>query len=1117
MEFKRKMPNRGIKFSGLAKWIRVMKVTTFLLFFAVVQILAVDSYSQTKLLTINMKNATVRDILYEIEENSEFYFLYSNKLINADRKLSVSVEEKKMEEVLKLIFKGEDVAYSIMDRQVIIYPEGMLPETHIFYQQQTKRVSGTVTSQDGQPLPGVTIVIEGTTQGTVTNSEGEYLLTNVPEDATLVFSFVGMKTQKIAVRNQTNINITLEEDVIGIEEVVAIGYGTMRKRDLTGSVQRADIESFVEQPNLSIMQSLHGSVPGLNVGQVNQAGQEPVISIRGLTTLSGETAPLIVLDGVIFRGNIIDINPNDIKSVDVLKDASSTAVYGSQAANGVIIITTSKAGGKDGKPVISLSSKYSFQRPYKAFEYPDTDYFKKKTERADFYSSRTEASGYLEPNPNYDFTSRFNTAYEDWAYENNIITDWYDLVTRDNIHTQSHNVSISNTTKVNNYYISLGYSDQVGYMLNEDYSRINARINVDNNITDWLTVGIQSFMSQSDYSGAEISPRFRYEHNPYMTVYDENGDYVTAPGGQLINPFLTAEADNLDKRLNISGNIYTEIDIPFVKGLSYRVNFNNIYILRSNYGFADYGSNLRGSGSKSESKNYDWTSDNIITYKRTFNDVHDINVTLLYGIEKRSYTTTYAGAEDFINKVLGYNRLQAGNADLYNVSSGAWEENSLYQMARLFYGYKGKYLLTGTIRRDGFSGFSKNNKIGIFPSAAFAWVVSEEPFIDNNIAWLDNLKMRVSYGANGNRTIARYQTLARVSGGYNYVTADESPVYTQSVNSLASPNLNWETTTGINLGLDFGVLKGHLFGTIDYYNNNTTNLLYNVDIPSISRYSKFPDNLGKLHNHGIDINISSVNIKRDGFTWISTVTFARNRNELKELLGFDNDGDDKEDDLISEGLFIGEPLSAIYTYKLIPGEFWGATDERPPGFGAGSYKIYDLNEDGEYTPQDREIIGYRDPSYRFSINNELNYNNWTLRIFINSIQGGKNYYYGLDGLSSWGTSESIFRRNVPKEVNFWYPGNPDPVYHRIYMEGGKYGDRWVQRNFVRLQDVSLSYNLPKDMLTNLNIENVKVYVSGKNLVTLTNWPGWDPETGEDISRDGRPVMSSFTFGLNVEF
>jgi TonB-linked SusC/RagA family outer membrane protein len=1112
---KKKRNNRKDRlWSDFSKTCRIMKLMCLFLLVVLMQVSA-SIYSQNTKLSLTGRNLTIEQVLGRIEDQSQFSFFYNVNEVDLSKVVNVDMENVSIESILNYVLDGTGLAYTINNKLIIIHPSAQKGMDHFSATQQNRTVKGKVTDSSGAPLPGVTVVVKETTIGTVTGVDGNYSLNNIPADATLVFSFVGMKKEEVNVEGRITVDVKMEEETIGLEEVVAVGYGTMKKSDLTGSVIRANVESFREQPNLSIMQSLQGSVPGLNVGQVTQAGEEPGFSIRGRTTISGETVPLIIVDGVIFRGNIIDLNPNDIETIDILKDASSTAVYGSQAANGVIIISTKQTGGKEGKPVIRLSSQYSFQRPYKTFDYPDADYWIEKTERSDFYQSRTAGSGYLEKNPDYTFTSRFETAEEFRAYNEGILTNWHDLVTRDNIHTQSHNISVGNQTKSSNYFISLGYSDQVGYMLNEDYKRINARINIDNKITNWFTFGIQSFWSSSDYSGNEVSPRFRYEHNPFMTVYDANGDYVTYPGSQFLNPLLTAKDDNLDKRINFSGNIYANIDIPFVKGLSYKVNFSNNRINTSNYGFSEVGANLRGSGYKSEAINNDWTADHIVTYSRKFNDMHHVNATLVYGMEERNYNNTYAGASDFINPVLGYNRLQAGNTDLYEVSSGAWEESSLYQMARLFYGYRDKYLLTGTIRRDGFSGFSKEHKFGIFPSVAFGWVASQEPFA-RTWEWLDNLKLRVSYGANGNRTIARYQTLAVVEGGYNYITGDKKSIYTQSISSLASSELKWETTKGINVGLDFGILGNRLFGAIDYYNNNTFDLLYNVDVPSISRYSTFPDNLGKIHNHGIDLSLSGMVIKKNNFSWLSTLAFSSNRNELKELLGFDNDGDGKEDDLVSEGLFIGKSLSSVYTYE-ITGEFWQVGETLPSGFALGSYKIKDLNDDGEYTPdKDRRIIGYSDPAYRFSLNNELKYKNWTLKVFINSVQGGKNHYLGLDDLSNWGLSESVFRRNLPREIDFWSPDNPNARYQAIPLTA-HFGDRYTRRNFIRLQDVSLSYDFSREVLRNSFIQNLTLYMSGKNLATWTNWPGWDPETGEGVTRDGRPVLTSFTFGIDVEF
>lgn len=889
-----------------------------------------------------------------------------------------------------------------------------------------------------------------------------------------------------------------------------------RKSDLTGSVVRADIDAFRESPNLSVMESLHGSVPGLTVGQVNRAGQEPNIQIRGQSSLSGELAPLIVVDGVIFRGNIIDINPNDIESIDILKDASSAAIYGSQASNGVVLITTTKSGGIEGKPKFNYSGSYAFQGPTNELKAGGPEHFLKKTEESDLYASRTKESGYLERNPLYEPSTKMKTADEINAYNQGRYDDWWALLTNDNMYSQNHNLSMSNSTSRSNYLISLGYTDQMGYMLNEGFERFSARINIDNVITDWLRMGVQSFMTASDYLGQSASPSQRYL-SPFATVNDENGERVQLVGGNTVNPIIQAEADYFDKRINFFGNIYAEIDFPFLKGLSYKINFANNYRTTSEYYFRTYASNWEGEGSKQEGIGYDWSADNIVSYKNKFGVHHKIDLTMVYGAEKRSHNSTRAIASVFSTPELGYNRLQTGSAELQQAISGAWEEASLYNMARLFYGFDNKYLITGTIRRDGFSGFGEENKFGLFPSASFAWVMSEESFL-NHFDWLNQLKLRASYGSVGNRTIGRYETLATVAGGYNYILANGSPVFTQSISSLASPNLKWETTTGVNLGVDFGISQ-KVYGSIDYYNNNTTNLLYNVDIPGISRFQKFPDNLGKLHNHGLEISVTSINLKRSNFEWSSTVNFTRNRNELKELLGFDNDGDGKEDDLISEGLFIGESIDAIYDYK-VNGK-WQVGEEIPLGNDLGAHKIVDLVADGVINADDKTILGYKSPSYMFSIQNAIQYQNWSLKFFINSIQGGKNYYmkedniYGLQILNQ----ENHFNNSFPVGVDYWTPENPDAKYQRpnINVSSGLSGTLYSQRNFVRLQDISLSYNFPKNLINKLQINNLRMYLSGKNLITLTKWAGWDPETGQGIVRDGRPVIKSYTLGINVEF
>ncbi|MCG6187362.1 SusC/RagA family TonB-linked outer membrane protein [Maribellus maritimus] len=1108
------------------KMLMKMKLTVFLILITFLGSIASESYSQSTKLTLNMRNSTVKEILGQIEDQSEFRFFYSDR-VDVDRVTSISQKNKKIFEILDELFDNTSVTYEVRGRQIALSKDSEEIANFSFLQsqQQPNTVTGIVTDSNNQPLPGVTVVLKGTTQGAVTDVKGKYTLENVSGDAVLVFSFVGMKLQEIPISNQTQINVTLEEDVIGLEEVVAIGYGSVKKSDLTGSVSRVSSETITERQGVSLVQSLQGSTAGLNVGQVNQAGENPNISIRGRTSISGSQNPLIVVDGVIFRGSMVDINPNDIESIDILKDASSTAIYGSQATNGVVIITT-KVGEKSTKPTITYSGRYTFETPSVEFVPETPEQHIQRIIAGHFFNSRTEESGYLESNPNWEVGSLMRDAEQLRAIENNLTFDWYDYVTRDKMHTQNHNISLQQRTASSGYFVSIGYTDQVGYMLNEDYSRWNARINLDNQITDWFKMGIQSFMTLSDYSGQDLPLGNRYRDDWFDPPYYEDGVTLNPfphAVGVSTNSIYLANADDYNKRYNMFGNIYASIKLPFIEGLTFKPNFNINYITLSQYWFRDYANSFIGEGQKYEERRTEMTNDNILNYEHSFDDTHAINATFVFGTEQRMATSTQANAAGFASKELGYDKLEAGDATLQSVNTGAWEEASLYTMGRLFYGYKKKYLFTGTIRRDGFSGFSTQNKFGTFPSASFAWVISEESFMEK-LTWLDNLKIRASYGSNGNRTIGRYQTLARVNGNFNYIDGGQTPVYTQGITELASPNLKWETTTGLNLGLDFSVLGQRLWGTVEYYNNNTKNLLYDVDIPGISRFETFPDNLGKIHNYGFEVTLSSINVEHNDFRWNSSLVFSLNRDELVELLGYDNDGDGVEDDLVSEGLFIGESLNAIYDYYTT-GELWQFDDYYagaiPVTADLGSYKILDYDESGIIDPLDKHILGTSDPLFRIAIDNSFIYKNWKLSFFINSVWGNDKFYLGKDDMMSFNSLNGTMfdNTNFPANSDLWTPENQDARYQRmgVSYSSGLGAGRYIPRSFVRLQDVNLSYTFKESLLTKINLQDLRLFFNGKNLLTFTNWNGWDPETGEKISMGGRPVLKGYTFGLEVKF
>jgi TonB-linked SusC/RagA family outer membrane protein len=650
---------------------------------------------------------------------------------------------------------------------------------------------------------------------------------------------------------------------------------------------------------------------------------------------------------------------------------------------------------------------------------------------------------------------------------------------------------------------------------------MNAKIN------DWMNVGFESFITSSNYSGASPSVKTAFYLQPWAPIKDDKGELVLYPEGSMLNPYTTLNVKDSDKRLNIFGNFHAEIKLP-IKGLNYRINYAQNYRTANHDNFNPYEESLTGAGYKYSSIEYDWTVDNILTFIRTFNDVHSINATFLYGVEKRNGSSTDARAQNFLNGSLGYNRLQAGDPALNSITTGAWKETSLYSMGRVIYNLHNKYLITGTVRRDGFSGFGTKNKIGVFPSIAIGWIISEESYAQT-FSWLNYLKLRSSYGSTGRRSVGRYDTMAKLSSAPSRVFGDGgNTTFGQYISSMENDELGWETTTGLNLGADFSIINSRIFGNIEYFSNKTKDILYDVQLPTLTGFSSTATNIGEVENHGLEFSVTGQVIRSKDFKWDMTFNFSRVRNKIVSILGSDNDGDGVEDDLVANGLFIGEPQQVIYDYEIIG--MWQLDDETagaiPAGFFPGTYKIADLSgpdgtPDGAYSAAyDKKILGYADPSYRFSISNKVSYKNFSLYMLINSVQGGKKYYFGDDSPYSsvyWSQKEQLTYVNGPAGAwDYWMPENPDAKYRRLDTSSAYAPRPYSQRNFIRLQDVSLSYSFNKSAIQKLDIENCKIFISGQNLVTITKWKGWDPETGRGFA-PGMPLMRSYTIGLNVEF
>ncbi|CAZ95062.1 SusC/RagA family TonB-linked outer membrane protein [Zobellia galactanivorans] len=1098
-----------------------MRTFIFLLCSTVFGFTSNEIFSQNAKIHIDKSQTLSVDEVFDLlGSQTDYSFIYPEGFFKDVPKVQVNKGTIRAGKLLKMCVLYGGVTLDVNGNIITI-----IGKTGSDEKMQSLIVSGKVSDSFGQPLPGASIIEQGTTNGVTTDFDGNFSIKIQNENAILLVSYVGFASKEVAAETTKTIEIILEEDTANLDEIVVIGYGTAKKSDLTGAVASADLKNAEETSNVSIIQALQGSIAGLNVGAVTNAGDNPSLTIRGQNSLSnseGDNQPLIVLDGIIYRGNLIDINPADIKSVDILKDASSTAIYGSQASNGVIVITSKGGGISLSKPKINYSTSYTVQTPSNRFEPMNA------AEYEQFYPDIFWAQGgriapdYLNTNPDYDFTTNLKTNEIRQGYEDGIDTPWFDLLTGSGA-IKSHNLSIQGKSDALGYFISLGVTDQEGFIQGDEYERYNFRVNLDAKINNWLTIGTQTFMTVSDYSGQAANYQNAYFNlQPWAPIRDDNGELIPNPEGQWLNPFLALEIDDSDIRYNLSNVLYANLQLP-IDGLSYKLNYANNYRTTDQSRFDPSAANFQGSGSKDHSKNRDWTFDNILNYTKTFNNDHNVNATLVYGVEKRQLSSTLAAASNFSLDLLGYNNLSAGDPTLNEVSSTKEAETSIYQMGRLLYNYQNKYFFTGTIRRDGFSGFGANDKIAVFPSAALGWVITNEDFV-NDSSWMNYLKLRVSYGKSGRRGLGRYDTLSETNVSPSVVFGDGGQTFLgQEPISLSNPDLAWEATTGSNFAFDFGLFDSRVNGTVDYYTNKTENILYQISLPEITGFETINSNVAEVSNSGVELTLNLDIINQDKFNWNTSFNFNRVRNKIESILGADNDGDGVEDDLIGNQLFIGEPQNVNYGYEIIG--MWQLEDEANgniwQGFLPGTYKLADLNNDGEINSlDDRKILNYRDPSYNFGIGNTITYKNFSTYFFINSIQGGKDYFYGNDtphAQNSLSKSDQLSYSNVPSGAwDYWMPENPEAKYRRLDTASQYGGDPLTQRNFVRLQDVTFKYALPADILEKIHINSASLFLSGKNLVTWTKWNGSDPETGVGFAPTS-PLLRSYTLGLNVQF
>lgn len=992
--------------------------------------------------------------------------------------------------------------------------------------QNQMSVNGTVKDQAGMTLPGVNVFNVTNNTGTITDFDGNYVL-NANKGDKLRFSYIGMKDFTVTITGE-KVNVIMKEESKVLEDVVVIGYGTSKKKDLTGAVASIKLEDspVMSMPNNNVLESLKGSMPGVNISMSASAGGTPGFSIRGQNSINASSAPLLVVDGII-GGNFAELNPQDIASIDILKDASSTAVYGSRAANGVILVTTKR--GKSEKPRFNFSMNFGLQDWTRKPKMMDGEKYIK------FRQDWAKAEGHDGVNlePEYLLKPK-----EFEAYSKGSEYDWLDETTQ-TAPTQSYQLSISGASEKFNYYISGNYLNQKGLLIGDEFSRVSFLAKLEANLNEFIKAGINLSGNLRDYSGVTPSMYHATYLSPWgfmnSTFEGLEGQLERSPSGNSTwdNPLWnTYGIDDKEKYQNFSAKGFVEIKLPWIKGLSWKLN--GAYNISHNdiarfYHEERFVNTLKeneirnpslflnkANGSSSGGNSRSWLVNQILNYNKQFGE-HKVDFTFMSERQSSQSYGVKATASDFEQAgttVLGFNALEKGNVEKRGVDTWKSRNAQLAYMLRINYVWKDRYHVSGSWRRDGFSTFSEGHKYGSFKSAAVAWTISEEEFMKNDI--VNYLKLRLSYGENGNPSIGSYSTFPKVGeGGYIF---GSDYVKTMYQSSLTNKTLGWEKTEAFNIGVDFGFFDNKLSGNIEYYHSKTKDLLVNRRLPSTSGYGSILDNMGEVSNWGLELGLHSINVKTKDFQWNSDFSFWLNRNKIESLYGLDNDGDGVEDDDLSNGWFIGRSLGAVYTYET-DGIVQESDVEYMKNYNMqpGDVKIVDQNNDGKINADDKKIIGYTKPNFNMNLRNTFTYKNWQLYFSFDYIAGGgKNNYYIANNEKGFNPGLMPSANWLDKE--YWTPENPSNVSPRANYNNKTYGLGFYQsRSFVRLQDITLSYQFSEKLLKKAKfLTNAKIFVSGKNLLTFSGWRGMDPEAGQRIG-EGSPSFKTYSFGVNVSF
>ncbi|MDR1202563.1 MAG: TonB-dependent receptor [Tannerellaceae bacterium] len=1115
--------------------IRRMKATLLLLIFGTCIVSANDILSQEAKVSFQLSDTSIKQLIGEIERQSDYVFVWMDNIDSeTNKKVDINVKDEKVDYVLDKIFSETQLSYEILGKQVVVYLDRTKSNTKkpsvvpLSILQQTKKiVTGRVIDNRGDEIIGANILEKGLANGTVTDIEGKFSLEVAP-NATLVVSYIGYNTQEVKVGNQNDYTITLSENTLGLEEVVVVGYGTQKKIDVTGAISSVGEKTIREIPAANISQSIQGRIAGVQVQQTStRPGQTPQLRIRGTRSLTASNDPLLIIDGMPFEGSINDVDPENIKSLEILKDASSTAIYGARGANGVIIITTYR-GIETKKPNITYNGYFGFGMPAKKYTLYNPE---------EFLELRRESQ--------YNSGNLF--ADEQEMYDAGQSTDWQDLMYQTS-HRNSHDVSVISGGEYTQVSFGGGYYNESSIVPGPLFQRFSFRGTIDQKINNRFKIGINTLNTYGVTNGESADIMYSIlTLTPFTNPYNKDGTINVAPrfmynSDEMRNPLLIKD-ENLWKeqrrRFNSFNTFYAEVNIW--DGLRYRLNAGfNFY--HDNYG-SYYNSNTpmkNGGLSEANINNktgYGYMVDNLLYYDKVFNNKHRFGFTGLFGLQENTSFNTWATAKDMVTDYVYYYNLGLSNTPV-EIDSRRQSYSSrrmVSYMLRANYAYNDKYLLSLTGRFDGSSVLAPGYQWHFYKAASAGWNVGMEDFMAD-IDWLDNLKIRGGYGETSNEAIAPYSTIAILTP--NYYNFDNTYVNGYYTMNVGNKELGWEYTDAYSLGVDFGLFNGRISGSVDLYLQHTYDLLLNQVLPySTGILSPFLTNVGKTENKGVEITLHTVNLQNaKGFTWDMDLNFSLNRSKIKAL----NAGVDK---IENSGWFVGYPVDVIYDYKQI-GIWQLGEEEEAAVYGArpGRQHIEDVNNDGVLSELDKQVIGSFEPDFEFGWTNHLYFKNFDLTLvsygkvggmLVSSIHQGQSYVNQMNG-----------RRNGIK-VNYWTETNPSNDFPGVRGNGDypPYPSSlgYFDASYFRIRTITLGYDFPKNWFKSLGVEGLRAYFTVDNACILfssyvNKYGGLDPEpTGYGsqarvsgysfaMAQDRQltigptvPPSRSFIFGLNVKF